>query len=54
MKIDLQNTLNNKPRDALDDPEAESNLVGFYDLLLQIDKRVNPQNYSINNDQKYD
>ena len=33
-------------RDAVfDDPESQSNLVGFYNLLLAIDKRVNPQLY---------
>jgi hypothetical protein len=30
---------------VFDDPEAESNFVGFYNLLLTIDKRINPQNY---------
>lgn len=27
------------------DEESEQNLVGFYNLLLTIDKRVNPQLY---------
>lgn len=31
------------------DFEAKQNLVGFFDLLLKIDQRINPQNY-----QKYD
>lgn len=26
-------------------PETRQNLVGFFDLLLQIDKRLNPNNY---------
>ncbi len=30
---------------VFDDLEAESNFVGFYNLLLTIDKRINPQNY---------
>ena len=25
--------------------EAKNNLLGFFDLLLKIDKRVNPQRY---------
>ena len=25
--------------------ETRQNLVGFFDLLLQIDKRLNPNNY---------
>lgn len=25
--------------------EAVNNLVGFFDLLLKIDRRINPQNY---------
>jgi hypothetical protein len=25
--------------------EAEENLVGFFDVLLQVDRRVNPENY---------
>lgn len=29
-------------------PEAKRNLVGFFDLLLKIDQRVNPQNYENN------
>lgn len=29
------------------DFEAKSNIVGLFDLLLKIDKRVNPELYSI-------
>lgn len=29
----------------LDDPEAKDNLVGFFNLLLTIDKRNNPKLY---------
>lgn len=36
---------NDKKDAVFDDPEAESNLVGFYNLLLTIDKRINPQSY---------
>jgi hypothetical protein len=46
---------NKDKKDAVfDDLEAQSNLVDFYDLLLKIDKRTNPQNYIIANSQKYD
>jgi len=27
--------------------EAKNNLLGFFDLLLKIDKRVNPQIYKL-------
>ncbi len=30
------------------DFEAKQNLVGFYDLLLKIDKKVNPELYKFN------
>jgi len=30
------------------DFEAKQNLLGFFDLLLKIDKRNNPQNYKNN------
>jgi len=26
-------------------PDAKQNLLGFFDLLLQVDKRLNPHNY---------
>ena len=29
--------------------EAAYNLLGFFDLLLKIDKRVNPQRYKLKN-----
>jgi hypothetical protein len=32
------------------DFEAKHNLLGFFSLLLKIDKRVNPQNYEDNGD----
>lgn len=35
---------------VFDDPEAQNNLVGFYNLLLTIDKRVNPQLYDRHRD----
>ena len=37
----------NKSNDELDF-EAEQNLLGFFDLLLKIDMRLNPQNYEDN------
>ena len=30
---------------AFSDFESRSNVIGLYDLLLRIDRRVNPQNY---------
>ena len=27
--------------------EAKNNLLGFFDLLLKIDRRVNPQRYKL-------
>ncbi len=41
-------------RDAVfDDAESQDNLVGFYNLLLTIDKRVNPQLYDRHRDSNY-
>lgn len=40
----LQDPKDNKDA-VFDDQEAEYNLASFYDLLLTIDKRVNPQLY---------
>ncbi len=37
----------NKGNEVLDF-EAEQNLLGFFDLLLKIDIRNNPQNYEDN------
>lgn len=37
-----------KPRRSQEvqvDPAATNNLVGFFALLLEIDKRLNPDNY---------
>jgi hypothetical protein len=34
------------------DWEARQNLVGFFSLLLEVDKRLNPQNYTNKNDWK--
>jgi hypothetical protein len=31
--------------DEVDDYEAEQNLLGFFQLLLRVDMRVNPQLY---------
>ena len=33
------------------DFEAGQNLIGAFGLLLEIDRRVNPQNYGLNNNQ---
>lgn len=42
-----QEKQNNDEADQSDnfDFEARNNLVGFYDLLLKIDKRINPHLY---------
>jgi len=31
------------------DFEADQNLIGLFSILLQVDKRMNPQNYKQNN-----
>ncbi len=36
------------------DFEAKHNLIGFFDLLLKIDMRVNPHLYKNNNQESYD
>ena len=38
----LIQAFNLQPQEAA---ETRQNLVGFFDLLLQIDKRLNPNNY---------
>jgi hypothetical protein len=48
MEKNFQNTINNLSRSGLDQLEGEDDLVGFYDLLLKIDKRTNPQSYTKN------
>lgn len=37
--------LNNKPAESYSDFEARQNLFGFFSLLLEIDKRINPHLY---------
>lgn len=34
-----------KQDDKSDAEEARNNLLGFFELLLKVDKRINPQNY---------
>lgn len=34
------------------DFEAKQNLLGFFSLLLQVDRRNNPERYKENNDNK--
>lgn len=43
----MENNDNQKKNNALTDIDFESrqNLVGFFELLLRIDKRINPDNY---------
>jgi len=36
------------------DFEAKQNLVGFFDLLLKIDKRNHPENYKKQSDENYE
>jgi len=36
------------------DFEAEQNLLGFFDLLLKIDKRNNPENYEYDDNRNTD
>ena len=35
-------------------PEDKRNLVGFFDLLIKVDKRINPALYKLNTSQKDD
>lgn len=35
-------------------PEDKRNLVGFFDLLIKVDKRINPTLYQLNTSQKDD
>lgn len=38
----------NKSKDQTEQktpPKLDDNLVGFFDLLLKIDRRINPENY---------
>ncbi len=45
------------PRDlesVFDDFEARSNIVELFDLLLKIDKRLNPDNYKLPLRNQYD
>jgi hypothetical protein len=51
-KMQRQTNIEPGQEDDRFDFEARNNLVGFYDLLLKIDKRVNPQFYEIK--PKYD
>jgi len=30
--------------------EAEQNLLGVFEILLKVDKRMNPQNYAVQDD----
>jgi len=34
-----------KQNNKRESEEAKNNLIGFFDLLLKIDIRINPQNY---------
>ncbi len=34
-----------KLSEIFNDFESRSNLVGFFDLLLKVDKRIHPENY---------
>jgi len=43
----MKNYENNKNQEEF---EAKQNMVGFFDLLLLIDKRVNPKLYENNRD----
>ncbi len=45
MKAENPDKLNNENIDEVDDYEAEQNLLGFFQLLLKVDMRVNPHLY---------
>ena len=38
---------------AQEDFDSNQNLIGLFSILLQVDKRINPQNYQ-DNKKKYD
>ena len=41
----LENIVSPKQQDF----EADQNLIGLFSILLQVDKRINPQNYKQDN-----
>ena len=41
-----------KQKETQEDFEAKQNLVGFFALLLEVDKRIHPENYK-NNEENY-
>jgi len=44
-----ENENNKKASEIFEDYEARSNIVGLFDLLLKIDRRVNPKLYAPEN-----
>ena len=45
MRAESPDELKNENIDEVDDYEAEQNLLGFFQLLLKVDMRVNPHLY---------
>jgi hypothetical protein len=39
------NQFREKEKEIIEDEEGLNNLVGFFDLLMKIDMRINPDNY---------
>lgn len=49
-KVAKEDNSTQKLSEIFEDFESRSNLVGFFELLLKVDKRINPKNYEY----KYD
>jgi hypothetical protein len=47
-----EETENKQTNEEQEDFEAKQNLLGFFNLLLQIDKRNNPEKYENNEDNR--
>lgn len=41
-------------KEIFEDFEARSNIIGLFDLLLKIDRRVNPHLYDFRSEKAYD
>lgn len=50
---DGKNIVENSGFQATPDFDAEQNLIGAFSILLEWDKRVNPQNYGLKNNENY-
>jgi hypothetical protein len=53
-KMENGNCLKEEINKVYEDAEAERNIVGFFDLLLKVDRRNNPHFYPDSEADKYD